>query len=200
MALPLTEPMNSECLSVSGADSISIEYKGGTRCELALFNSTNYCKKLHIEFDVFKLDELDFEIIIMQLHAKRDFFLGENFRRPPLSLKVYKNTLYLDYSYDMNSLSLNDFEFLKNHKRHIITNDFSSIINIKMDLQWSMKSDGFLSLKLNDSVSVSESSINLGYNDLLMPYIKFGVYNFNNYPIEIPYVINYLDMKYECLM
>jgi hypothetical protein len=198
-ALPYVEPKGAECFNVNGYNSFSIYYESGKRCEFAFFNSSNYCKNVEVSFDFFKRGGFDFEVIVMQFHAKRDFYLGEKFRRPPLSIKLKNDELYLDYSFDKNSISIKDKVFLDNRRRVSIAKNFSALVRLRLNVIWSVVDNGKVQLWLDDSLVYQADSISIGYNDLFMPFLKFGVYNFNMFEVDKGIYLNFSNISYKCL-
>jgi hypothetical protein len=117
--------------------------------------------------------------IIAQLHGKPDFDLGETWRNPVAALFIKNNHVFYSYRSSDESVTLGrpgawvftheriiDLGLIDYEKLNIFM--LRQIVNIR-----ERKGDVFI--RFNDKV-VNLKGEKIGYNDVLLPKFKFGIY------------------------
>ncbi|RYE55408.1 MAG: hypothetical protein EOP48_10290 [Sphingobacteriales bacterium] len=117
------------------------------------------------------------DISIAQWQARPDFALGEQWRSPPMALLVKNDHFQLEIRWSSNPVNTtqnaNFLSFDLGPVTHNIWNDW--VFHVK----WSYDNSGILQVWKNDSLVLQRVNQPIGYNDILFPYLKVGVYKWD---------------------
>lgn len=112
--------------------------------------------------------------VITQWHSRPDRSLGENWRRPALSIRTWDDKLKLVNHWDSRSVTPS--------RKGVDTQtwDLGAIpkgqwIDLVVHAKWSYKSDGLLEVWKNGKLVVRKTGPNT-YNDKTGPFFKIGIY------------------------
>lgn len=121
----------------------------------------------------YKPDSQDFSVTQMQAYPDQ----GETWGNPPLSFIVRGTQLICDIRAD--ATKINPTKQLpvasSTHIGDIIPGQWLDLV---YHVRWGFKNDGLLQIWVNNKRVVS-SRMSIGYNDIVNPYFKFGIYQWN---------------------
>lgn len=126
--------------------------------------------------------------IVTQWHDLPDFWLGEAWKRPPLTLSINNNKWNIGNAWDSqvvtkkNKVTGRETLWSGTFEKGVWTD---WVFHVK----WSHKSDGLIEIWKDDTRIVQKRSSNT-YNDLLIPYLKIGIYKYPWKKNKLPSITN----------
>lgn len=114
--------------------------------------------------------------IVAQWHDLPDFWLGENWRNPSLSLSINRKDWKIGNAWD------SQFVTKKNNavSRELLWSgafERGGWTDWVFHVKWSYKSDGLVEVWKDNTLVVNKRGPNT-YNDLIVPYLKIGPYKY----------------------
>lgn len=116
-------------------------------------------------------------VLVTQWHGANDFFLLEPGRFPPMELAIQGRDWVVFKAWDARWRSKDDGYGNTQGRRLIGTVPFEpgKEVDWRFDVRWSTGADGFVRAYKDGRLVVDDRGPN-AFNDLVGPYMKFGVY------------------------
>ena len=112
--------------------------------------------------------------IIFQLHSFPDEHLGEEWRSPPIALKIQDGGFHLHHQYDRTALTLNNTPEDR-IRQHISSVEYEAWTDFALNVNYQQNSNGFIRLYQNGRQVYSYTGP-VGYNDVEGMFTKIGIY------------------------
>ncbi|MEM9537655.1 MAG: DUF4347 domain-containing protein [Cyanobacteria bacterium P01_E01_bin.45] len=113
---------------------------------------------------------------IFQFNARPDQNLGENYRRPPVALRIQDGRFQLLQRSDADRVTNTRQEGTFRERSTSLGNvQLGQWIEWRVEVRWSHRGDGEFRLYQNDNLVVNQTGANT-YNDRIAPFAKLGIY------------------------
>ncbi len=151
--------------------------ENGTRSELKRYDFFGMGTERWYGFSVYLDDNYKIDAnsqeIITQWHDLPDVFLGETWRKPPLSLVTKNGNWFLSQNWDSKEVTKIGHE--NKNTTNLGRYEPEKWTDWVFHVKWSYKDDGLIEIWKNNKLILSKTGPNV-YNDFFGPYFKIGLY------------------------